>query len=98
MLEANATDTPMEARAVLRQTSKRDKEDSTKMINSTEYRSLIRKVRYLTHTRPELQCSIGFMSRYMEKPSMNHMVALKRILRYFMTSCYFMRKVKCRWI
>ena len=44
MLEANATDTPMEARAVFRQTSKRDEEDSKKMINSTEYRSLIGKV------------------------------------------------------
>ena len=45
MLEANATDTPMEARAVFRQTSKRDEENSTKMIKSTEYRSLIGKVR-----------------------------------------------------
>ena len=82
MLEANASDTPMEARFVFRKTSKRDEEDSTKMINSMEYRSMIGKVRYLTHTRHDLQYSIGIMSRYMEKPSMNHMVALKRILRY----------------
>ena len=44
--------------------------------------NLIGKVRYLTHTCPDLQYSIGIMSRYMEKPSMNQTVPLKRILRY----------------
>ena len=82
MMEANATHTLKEERVVFRQTSRRDEEDPTKMINSTEYKSLIGKVRYLTHTHPDLQYAIGIMSKYMEKPFVNHMVGMKRILRY----------------
>ena len=82
MLEENATHTPVEARVVIPQTSNRDIEDPTKMIKSTECRSFIGKVRYLTQTRPDLQYAIGIMSRYMEKSSLSHMVGMKRILRY----------------
>lgn len=39
-------------------------------------------LRYLVHTRPDLAYSVGIMSRFMEKPTVMHQNAKKRILRY----------------
>ena len=37
---------------------------------------------YITHTHPDLVFSISFLSRFMEHPTSEHMVALKKVLRY----------------
>jgi hypothetical protein len=34
------------------------------------------------HTRPDLAYSVGIASRFMEKPTVMHMRAVKQILRY----------------
>ena len=39
-------------------------------------------MRYLIHTRPDLAFSVGIASRYMEKPTVMHLKAVKQILRY----------------
>jgi hypothetical protein len=39
-------------------------------------------LRYLTHTRPDLAFSVGYVSRFMQRPSMEHQQAVKRIIRY----------------
>jgi hypothetical protein len=39
-------------------------------------------MRYLVHTRPDLVFAIGFISRFMERPTMEHQQAVKHILRY----------------
>ena len=51
-------------------------------VNPTTYRSLMGSLKYLTHTRPDLMFSVGYLSRYMENPTTEHMSAVKRILRY----------------
>nr|GEU94320.1 hypothetical protein [Tanacetum cinerariifolium] len=51
-------------------------------VNLTLFRSIIRGLRYLTHTRPDIADAVGVVSRFMEKPTVNHMQAVKRILRY----------------
>jgi len=51
-------------------------------VNATEYRRVIGSLRYLLHTRPDLAYSVGIASRFMEKPTMMHMNAIKQILRY----------------
>jgi hypothetical protein len=51
-------------------------------VNSTEYRRLVRSLRYLLHTRPDLAFAVGFASRFMERPTEEHMKAVKRILCY----------------
>jgi hypothetical protein len=48
----------------------------------THYRCLIGSLRYLMHTRPDLALAIGFISRFMERPTVEHQGAIKRILRY----------------
>ena len=73
--ECNAVATPLEARV------KFTNEGGTR-VNSTLFRSLIGSLRYLTHTRPDLLFSVGFLSRFMQNPTQEHYNGLKRILRY----------------
>ncbi|KAD1547178.1 hypothetical protein E3N88_42641 [Mikania micrantha] len=39
-------------------------------------------LRYLTHARPDLAYSVGYVSRYMQNPKLSHYQAVKYILRY----------------
>ncbi|GJW76447.1 ribonuclease H-like domain, reverse transcriptase, RNA-dependent DNA polymerase [Tanacetum coccineum] len=52
------------------------------MVNSTEYQSLIRCLRYLLHTRPDLSYSVGLLSRFMQEPREQHMKAIRKVLHY----------------
>ena len=76
LTECNAVSTPLEARVKFTTTKENDR------VNVTTYRSLIGSLRYLTHTRPDLLYSIGILSRYMEKPSKEHLNAVKHVIRY----------------
>jgi hypothetical protein len=40
-------------------------------------------LRYLTHTWPDLAFSVGYISRFMQRPTTEHQQAVKRIIRYF---------------
>jgi len=51
-------------------------------VDATEYRWVIRCLRYLLHTRPDLAFSVGMASRFMERPTVMHQNAVKQILRY----------------
>lgn len=48
----------------------------------TFFKSLIGCLRYLVHTRPDIAYSIGIISRFMEKLTLMHLNAAKRVLRY----------------
>ena len=50
--------------------------------NPTYFRSLIGSLRYLTQTQPDHVYSVSCLSRFMEKPTNEHMNSDKRILRY----------------
>lgn len=67
---------PMDSKDVL------DKDEGGKTIDATYYRSIIGGLRYLVHTRPDIAYSVGVASRFMERPTMKHQNAVKRILRY----------------
>ena len=68
--------TPMEVRLKLSTKS------TTPEVDPTTYRSLVGSLRYLVHTRPDITFAVGYVSRFMEKPRQEHMVAVKHILRY----------------
>lgn len=51
-------------------------------VDSTSFKQLVGSLRYLTVTRPDLIYSVNLVSRYMENPTEQHMLAAKRILRY----------------
>ncbi|CAM8989664.1 unnamed protein product [Rhodiola kirilowii] len=90
MGDCNPTQAPMEARTKL------SKKSSSPPVDKTLYRSIVRSLRYLTHTRPDLAYSVGIVSRYMEFPTTEHMAAVKHILRYVKGTldlgCFYQKK------
>jgi hypothetical protein len=76
MANCNACTTPMEPRC------KMSKQSVAPPTLAMEYRSLVGSLRYLVHTRPDIAFTVGYVSRFMEKPTTEHLAAVKRILRY----------------
>jgi hypothetical protein len=62
---------------------------STAPPDATEYRSIVGSLRYLVHTRPDIAYSVGYVSRFMEEPTTEHLAAVKRILRYIAGTRHF---------
>lgn len=58
------------------------KDKDGESVNETMYRKVIGSLRYLVHTRPDLNYSIGVVSKYMQDPKQSHYAAIKHILRY----------------
>lgn len=88
----NARLIPMEPRLKL------SKESSAPSVDATAYRSIVGSLHYLVNTRPDLVYSVGYVSRFIEKPTTEHLTAVKRILRYIAGTqdygCYYRRKEK----
>ncbi|XP_074326578.1 secreted RxLR effector protein 161-like [Apium graveolens] len=59
-----------------------DADSNGELINSTHYKSLVGGLRYLVYTRPDIAYAVGIVSCYMEKPTVMHLNAIKRICRY----------------
>jgi hypothetical protein len=72
----NSCSVPMESRLKL------SKDSTAPPVDATMYRSVVGSLRYLVHTRPDIAYSVGFVSRFMEKPTEEHWAAVKHILRY----------------
>lgn len=58
------------------------KEDGSKQVDASIYRSLVGSLLYLTATRPEIMFATSFWSRFMHNSSQNSFGAAKRVLRY----------------
>ena len=76
MVGCNPCQTPMESRLKL------SKASTAAATDATAYRSIVGGLRYLVHTRPDLAYAVGYVSRFMEKPTVEHLAAVKHILRY----------------
>ena len=76
MAECKPCATPMEERLKLSMHS------TTAKVDATRYRSIVGGLRYLTHTRPDITFTVGYVSWFMEDPRENHWIAVKRLLRY----------------
>jgi hypothetical protein len=58
------------------------KDSTTPKVDATRYRSIVGSLRYLVNTGPELAYSVGYVSRFMDRPTEEHLLAVKRIVRY----------------
>lgn len=76
MGSSNPCQTPMEVRLQL------STEGTSKEVDATMYRSLVGSLRYLVHTRPDISFAVGYVSRFMERPRVEHLAAVKHLLRY----------------
>ena len=56
-------------------------DDSTEVIQ-TLYRSMIGKLQYVVHRRPSIALSIEIVARFSANSRENHLMAVKRIMRY----------------
>jgi hypothetical protein len=76
LTDCNPALTPMEERLKLSRDSRAEE------VDATQYRRLVGSLRYLAHTRPDLAFSVGYVSRFMQRPTTEHQQAVKRIIRY----------------
>ena len=76
MNDCNTIQTPMEVHLKLQ------REAEGKLVNSTNFRSLIGSLRYLMNTGPDIMYCVSYLSRFMDKPSSEHLATAKRIMRY----------------
>ncbi len=61
---------------------KLSKNDTSSEVNQTLYRSMIGKLQYLVHSRPKIALAVGIVARFFANPRENHLIAMKRIMRY----------------
>lgn len=86
MVDSNLCHVPMKTRLKL------SKESSGSPADATPYRSIIRSLRYLVHTHPDIAFAVGYVSivrSSMEKPTSEHMAAVKHILPYIAGTRFF---------
>jgi hypothetical protein len=74
--DCKAAATPMEERLRL------SRDSTVKEVDAALYRRIIGTLRYLIHTRPDLTYAVGYVSRFLERPTEKHLQAVKKILRY----------------
>ena len=61
---------------------KLSRDSTAKEVDAMRYRRIVGRLRYLIHTRPDLAFTVGYVSRFMQRPTTEHEQAVKRILRY----------------
>jgi hypothetical protein len=86
----NPAHTPMEEQLKLSRYSEVEE------VDATQYGHLVGSQRYLVQTRPDFTFGVGYVSRFMERPTTEHQQAIKRILRYVAgTLDYGLRYERC---
>jgi hypothetical protein len=76
MVNCKTAATPMEERCKL------SRDSTAKEVDATLYRRIVGSLRYLIHTRPDLTYAVGYVSRFLERPTEEHLQAVKKILHY----------------
>jgi hypothetical protein len=61
---------------------KLSRDSMTEEVDAMQYRCLVGSLRYLAHTRSNLAFSVGYVSRFMQRPTTEHQQAVKKIIRY----------------
>ena len=61
---------------------KLSKNDDSGKVNQTLYRSMIGKLQYVVHNRPNITLVVGIVARFSTNPRENHLMVVKRIMIY----------------
>ena len=61
---------------------KLSKNDESTEVNQTLYRSMIGKLQYVVHSRPDIALVLSIVARFSANPKEDHLMAMKRIIRY----------------
>jgi hypothetical protein len=76
LTNCNPALTPME------ESLKLSRDRMTEKVDATQYWRLVGSLRYLVHTRPDLAYSVGYVRRFLQRPTTEHEQAVKRIVHY----------------
>ena len=57
-------------------------DDSSELVDVTQYRQIIGSLMYLTNTRPDICFVVNTLSQYLVQPRQVHMVVAKHVMRY----------------
>ena len=68
---------------------KLSKNDDSTEVNQTLYRSMIGKLQYVVHSRPNIALAIRIVAIFSKNPKENHMMVVKRIMRYLKGTKYY---------
>ncbi|KAH9752991.1 retrovirus-related pol polyprotein from transposon RE1 [Citrus sinensis] len=82
MLECKGTNTPMSSSKDYRLQKSVEGEMGYYIEDPTHYRSIVGGLQYLVLTRPEIAYSIYKLSQYVSSPTLQQLMACKRVLRY----------------
>ena len=66
MMGSKPVDTPMDSNIRF------SKDDGEDFANAGRYRRLVGKLIYLIVTRPDITCSVGVVSQFMQSPKQQH--------------------------
>ena len=58
------------------------KNDDSTEVNQTLYRSMIGKLQFVVHRRPDIALSMGIIIKLFVSPRENHLMVFMRIMRY----------------
>jgi len=61
------------AHTLMEEMLKLSRESTKEEVDPTNYQRLIGSLCYLVHTRPDIAFAVGYMSRFMERPTMEHL-------------------------
>jgi hypothetical protein len=76
MTGCNLCHVPMNARLKL------SKQSTQPLLDATAYQTIVGSLRYLVNTHPDLVFAVGYVSHFLKEPREDHLVAVKKILRY----------------
>jgi hypothetical protein len=76
MKSCNLCHVPMEVRLKL------STKGTTEEVDAMLYHSLVGSLQYLVHTWLDISFAMGYVSRFIEKPRQEHLVAVKHLLCY----------------
>ena len=76
MLECKVMATPMDSNLKLLV------DDSSELVDVTQYRHIIRSLMYLTNTRPDICFAVNTLSQYLVQPRRVHLVTTKHVMDY----------------
>lgn len=62
--------------------NKLSKNDDSIEVNHISYRSMIRKLQYVVHRKPNISLIVGIVARFLANPKENHMMVVKMIMRF----------------
>ena len=76
MLECKSMATPMDTNLKLLA------DETSELVDVTQYRQIIGSMMYLTNTRPDICFVVNTLSQYLVQPRRVHLVAAKHVMRY----------------